>query len=51
MTLIKSAFTCTFRRAEFGKICLYVAEGQLDVESAMFRSTHRVSTCMGAEQN
>jgi hypothetical protein len=43
-------FTCSYRRAEFGKICLYVAHGQVDTDSAKLRSTHRVSACLGAER-
>ena len=43
-------FTCTYRRAEFGKICLYVAKGQVDTDTAKIRSSHRVSTCLGADQ-
>ena len=44
-------FDCTYRRAEFDKICLYVAKGQVDTDSAKIRSTHRVSACLGAERN
>lgn len=44
-------FTCSYRRAEFGKICLYVAKGQVDTDSAMLRSTHRVSACLGSERS
>lgn len=44
-------FTCSYRRAEFGKICLYVAHGQVDTDSAMLRSSHRVSTCLGSRTN
>jgi len=45
------AFTCTYRRAEFGSICLYVAKGQVDTDSAKIRSSHRVSACLGSERN
>lgn len=44
-------FTCSYRRAEFGKICLYVAKGQVDTDSAKLRATHRVSACLGSEGN
>ena len=33
--------TCTYRRTEFGKICLYVAKGQVDTDPAKILTSQR----------
>ena len=40
-------FTCSYRRAEFGQMCMYTATGQVDIQSGMISSKRKLVSCLG----
>lgn len=42
-------FTCTYRRAEFGQLCMYEAKGLVDVDTAKITAKRKIGNCLGAD--
>ena len=40
-------FTCSYRRTEFGQMCMYSATGQVDTQSGMISSKRKLVSCLG----
>jgi hypothetical protein len=41
------AFTCSYRRTEFGQMCMYSATGEVDTQSGMISSKRKLVSCLG----